>query len=58
MFEGSIRSYPAIPSPTSPACCGSSSGNNIKTNPTGNFTRKATGNSFKVYKYLKLLLVF
>ena len=48
LFHRSIRTYPAIPSPTSPACCGSSSGDNIKTDPTGNFTRKATGNSFKV----------
>ena len=61
LFKQSIRTYPAIPSPSSPACCGSSSGDNIKTNPTGNFTRKATGNSFKVCRYLKCclkLLVF
>ena len=56
-----IRTYPAVPSLRSPACCGSSSGDNIKTDPTGNFTRKATGNSFKVCRYLKCclkLLVF
>ena len=50
----SIRAYPAIPSPTSPVCCGSSSGDNIKTNPTGNFTRRATGNSFKVSQCINL----
>ena len=43
------RSYPLNPSPaTSPICCGSSSGNNVETSPTGNFTRKTNGNSFKV----------
>ena len=42
------KSYPLNPTPTSPVCCGSSTGNNIETQPTGNFTRKINGNSFKV----------
>ena len=54
LFKRSIRTYPAVPSLRSPACCGSSSGDNIKTNPTGNFTRRATGNSFKVSQCINL----
>ena len=42
------KSYPLNPTPTSPVCCGSSTGNNVETSPTGNFTRKTNGNSFKV----------
>ena len=43
------RSYPLKPSAaTSPVCCGSSIGNNVITEPTGDFTRKVNGNSFKV----------
>ena len=44
----SVKTYPSKPSISSPVCCGSSSGNNIDTESTGNFTRKATGISFKV----------
>ena len=42
------KSYPLNPTATSPVCCGSSTGNNVETQPTGNFTRKTNGNSFKV----------
>ena len=43
------RSYPLNPSKaTSPICCGSSTGNNVETQKTGNFSRKTNGNSFKV----------
>ena len=46
-FKGST--YPLKPSSsTAPVCCGGSTGNNLKTSPTGNFTRKSNGNSFKV----------
>ena len=44
------RSYPLNTTATSPVCCGSSTGNNVETQPTGAFTRKANGNSFKVIK--------
>ena len=42
------RTYPSKPTISSPICCGSSSGSNLKIQSTGNFTRKATGISFKV----------
>ena len=50
----SIKTYPSKPSITSPVCCGSSSGDDIKTESTGNFTRKATGISFKVWVSIKI----
>lgn len=47
------RSYPLNPTGgSSPVCCGSTSGSNIKTEPTGNFTRVATGPSFKVFSFI------
>jgi hypothetical protein len=43
------RSYPLKPvAGSSPVCCGSSTGENVATKPTGNFTRQAGGVSFKV----------
>ena len=42
------RSYPLNADASSPVCCGSSIGTNIKTEATGDFTRKVNGNSFKV----------
>ena len=42
------KTYPTKPSISSPICCGSSSGSDLKTQLTGNFTRKAIGISFKV----------
>ena len=46
-----VRSYPIDPSNTdmtTAICCGSSTGANVETESTGNFTRNANGNSFKV----------
>ena len=43
------RTYPLKPNTaTSPVCCGSNIGNDVKTSPTGDFSRKSQGNSFKV----------
>ena len=43
------KTYPLVPGEGgSPICCGSSSGNNVETKSTGNFTRRAAGLSFKV----------
>ena len=43
------RSYPLDPmGGGSAVCCGSSIGENVETESTGNFTRKTNGNSFKV----------
>ena len=45
---GVLKSYPLDPTDSTAAvCCGSTIGKNIKTEPTGNFTRLATGKSFK-----------
>ena len=45
---GILKSYPLDPTDSTAAvCCGSTIGENIKTEPTGNFTRLATGKSFK-----------
>ena len=47
VIENSLeKSYPL--NPTSPICCGSSTGNNVITESTGRFTRKKNGNSFKI----------
>ena len=52
-----VRSYPLKPSSSnSPVCCGSSIGTNIETEPTGEFTRRATGNSFTVSLFMPILL--
>ena len=43
-----LKSYPLDPTDSSSSiCCGSTIGNDIKTELTGNFTRLATGKSFK-----------
>lgn len=42
------KTYPKNPSPKTPVCCGSNTGSNIQTESTGNFTRKASGISFKI----------
>ena len=45
---GMSRSYPLNPIDSSASvCCGSSIGEDIDTAPTGNFTRLASGKSFK-----------
>ena len=45
---GLMRSYPLDPTDSTAAvCCGSSIGEDIETESTGNFTRLATGKSFK-----------
>ena len=45
---GMSRSYPLNPIDSSASvCCGSSIGEDIDTSPTGNFTRQASGKSFK-----------
>ena len=50
------KTYPLVPGEgASPICCGSSSGNDVETKNTGNFTRRAAGLSFKV-KHLCVFL--
>ena len=55
----SKRLYPINPSSaSSPVCCGSSTGNNVETEPTGEFTRRATGNSFTVKYILHICTIY
>ena len=54
--NSNTKTYPTKPSISSPICCGSSSGSDLKTQLTGNFTRKAIGISFKVgFIYIYIL---